>query len=103
MSRTGFQARKRVGTLATLAVAALPALVGCTVDVGGQTLPSPYWLTDDVQYFAPGTEFKLPREAAAMQAAEADAAAAGVPVGPMPGPMPGGVGAPVPMAPPFAP
>ena len=24
---------------------------GCQVDVGGQTLPSPYYMYDDVQYF----------------------------------------------------
>ena len=41
---------------------------GCQVDVGGQTLPSPYYLDDDIQYFAPGPEFKLAREAAAMKA-----------------------------------
>ncbi len=41
---------------------------GCTVDVGGQTLPSPYYMTDDIQYYAPGPEFKLEREAAAMKA-----------------------------------
>ena len=41
---------------------------GCQVDIGGQTLPSPYYLTDDVQYFQPGTEFMLPREAAALNA-----------------------------------
>jgi hypothetical protein len=42
---------------------------GCQVDVGGQTLPSPYYMTDDVQYFAPGPEFKLANEAAALKAA----------------------------------
>ena len=36
---------------------------GCQVDVGGQTLPSPYYLDDDVQYFAPGHKFKLQNEA----------------------------------------
>lgn len=45
---------------------------GCQVSVGGQTLPSPYYLTDDVQYYAPGTEFKLSREAAAMKAYKAE-------------------------------
>ena len=40
---------------------------GCQVDVGGQTLPSPYYMSDDVQYFPPGPEFKLAREAAAMK------------------------------------
>jgi hypothetical protein len=38
-------------------------------------LPSPYYLKDDVQYFAPGSEFKLSREAAAMKAYQADQAA----------------------------
>lgn len=44
------------------------AATGCQSDIGGQTLPSPYWQSDDVQYFAPGAEFKLSREAAAMKA-----------------------------------
>ena len=44
---------------------------GCQVEVGGQTLPSPYYLYDDVQYFAPGPEFKLSREAAAMKEMQA--------------------------------
>lgn len=43
-------------------------LTGCQVDTGGQTLPSPYYQDDDVQYFPPGPEFKLAREAAAMKA-----------------------------------
>jgi len=42
-------------------------LTGCQVDVGGQTLPSPYYMKDDIQYFPPGTQFKLSREAAAMK------------------------------------
>ncbi len=52
-------------------LAALPA-TGCQVSVGGQTLPSAYYTSDDVQYFAPGPEFKLSREAAAMKAYQAD-------------------------------
>jgi hypothetical protein len=44
---------------------------GCQYQLGGQTLPSPYWMTDDVQYFAPGPEFKLSQEAAAQKAAQA--------------------------------
>ena len=48
---------------------------GCQVDVGGQTLPSPYYLSDDVQYFPPGPEFKLAGEASALREyAEQDAA-----------------------------
>jgi hypothetical protein len=43
-------------------------LTGCQIESGGQTLPSPYYLKDDVQYFPPGPEFKLAREAAATKA-----------------------------------
>jgi len=46
---------------------ALTLFTGCQVEYAGQTLPSPYYLTDDIQYYAPGPEFKLAREAAAMQ------------------------------------
>jgi hypothetical protein len=42
------------------------AATGCQIDVAGQTQPSPYHLTDDVQYYAPGPEFKLANEAAAL-------------------------------------
>lgn len=45
---------------------------GCQVSLNGQTLPSPYYLQDDVQYFPSGPEFKLPREAAALRAARAE-------------------------------
>jgi hypothetical protein len=41
---------------------------GCQVDVGGQTLPSAYYLQDDIQYFPAGPEFKLSKEAAALKA-----------------------------------
>jgi small-conductance mechanosensitive channel len=33
-----------------------------------QKLPSPYYITEDIQYFPPGPEFKLQREAAALKA-----------------------------------
>jgi hypothetical protein len=49
-----------------LLFAACGALTGCQIDVAGQTLPSPYHLTDDVQYYAPGPEFKLANEATAL-------------------------------------
>lgn len=45
----------------------LSLLTGCQAEYAGQTLPSPYYLTDDVQYYAPGPEFKLANEAAAMK------------------------------------
>ena len=47
-------------------------LTGCQIETGGQTLPSPYYMKDDVQYFPPGPEFKLAREAAAMKAYSQD-------------------------------
>lgn len=63
----------RPGTLVLGMVALMvPASVGCQVSLNGQTLPSPYYLQDDVQYFPAGPEFKLPREAAALAAAKAE-------------------------------
>jgi hypothetical protein len=53
-----------------LAIASV-ASTGCQLDVGGQTLPSPYYLSDDIQYFPPGPEFKLSQEAATMKAYQA--------------------------------
>lgn len=44
---------------------------GCQIDIGGQTLPSPYYLSDDIQFFPAGPEFKLSQEAAAMKAYKA--------------------------------
>ena len=55
-----------------LGVVACAGAAGCQVSVGGQTLPSPYYLHDDVQYFPPGPEFKLSREAAAQRAHRAE-------------------------------
>lgn len=53
--------------VASMLAPAVTILTGCQVEYAGQTLPSPYYLTDDIQYYAPGPEFKLAREAAAMQ------------------------------------
>ncbi len=55
----------------TLLAGLLGTSTGCQVSVGGQTLPSPYYLLDDVQYDPAGPEFKLSREAAALEAARA--------------------------------
>ncbi len=56
--------------LALLGLGLLSAvtMTGCQVDVGGQTLPSATYLTDDIQYFPTGPKFKLTQEAAAMKA-----------------------------------
>jgi len=51
-----------------LGLVTLTCATGCQVDVGGQTLPSAMYMKDDVQYFAPGPEFLLTKEAAAMKA-----------------------------------
>jgi hypothetical protein len=48
------------------------SLTGCQIESGGQTLPSPYYMQDDVQYFPAGPEFKLSKEAAAMKAYNQD-------------------------------
>ena len=56
--------------LVCLGMAIAPWLTGCQVEVGGQVLPSPCYMQDDVQYFPPGPEFKLAREAAALKLAQ---------------------------------
>jgi hypothetical protein len=50
------------------------ASTGCQMSIAGQTLPSAYFLRDDIQYFAKGPEFKLAREAAALKEARANEA-----------------------------
>jgi hypothetical protein len=67
----GSNKRRRPFRLMLAGLGLLVALgsAGCQVDVAGQTLPSPYYMSDDVQYFQPGPEFKLAREAAALKAA----------------------------------
>jgi hypothetical protein len=60
-------------TLAGLGLAVLAVgSTGCQITEAGQTLPSPWYVYDDIQYFAPGPEFKLSREAAAQKAYKAD-------------------------------
>jgi hypothetical protein len=60
--------------LLALGLLASVGLTGCQVETGSQTLPSPYYMTDDVQYHPPGSEFKLSKEAAAMKAYNQDQA-----------------------------
>ncbi|MBL8870051.1 MAG: hypothetical protein JNK90_09660 [Planctomycetaceae bacterium] len=54
-------------------VGGLVTSTGCQVSVAGQTIPSPYYLHDDVQYFPAGPENKLANETAASKAAAAEA------------------------------
>ncbi len=58
--------------LGSLGLVAAMTATGCQVDIGGQIHPSPYYLGDDVQYFAPGSEMKLSNEAAQLKAYDAD-------------------------------
>jgi hypothetical protein len=62
---------KKLYCLSCIAFSSI-VMTGCQVDVGGQTLPSPYYMYDDIQYFPPGPEFKLSQEAAAMKAYKAE-------------------------------
>ena len=71
MSTRAFPSRRRQTAIRAgllLLAAGGVSLTGCQVDVGGQTLPSAYYLQDDIQYFPAGPEFKLSKEAAALKA-----------------------------------
>lgn len=65
------------GIMCAAMLASAAAFSGCQVSVAGQTLPSAYYFKDDIQYFRKGPEFKLSKEAAALKAAQADAAIRG--------------------------
>lgn len=74
MTGSNTQGRTCRALLFGLATLTAISLTGCQVDVGGQTLPSPYYMQDDVQYFPPGSQFKLAKEAAAQKAMSQDQA-----------------------------
>jgi hypothetical protein len=67
-SRTAGRGYAGGATLLLACAAVALSCTGCQVDVGGQTLPSAYYLQDDIQYFPAGPEFKLSKEAAALKA-----------------------------------
>ena len=69
MSSSRCRQRPVQAVLVALALLVVVGVTGCQVDVGGQTLPSAYYMFDDIQYFPPGPEFPLSREAAAIKAA----------------------------------
>lgn len=50
-----------------LGLAPVATSIGCQASVGGQTLPSAYYLRDDVQYFPAGPEFKLTQQVRALE------------------------------------
>ncbi|MEK6247247.1 MAG: hypothetical protein N2C12_03650 [Planctomycetales bacterium] len=72
MSRRGNRRSRFTQFAYGIGLTALLFGTGCQVNVGGQTLPSPYYLQDDIQYFAPGPEFPLANEAAAQQVRQAE-------------------------------
>ncbi len=51
-----------------MSLASVMMCTGCQVDVGGQTIPSAYYLQDDIQYFPTGPKYWWTREAANMKA-----------------------------------
>lgn len=55
--------RAALCTLGMLATAA----VGCQSTISGQTLPSAYYLSDDVQYHPAGEEDRLPNQRRALE------------------------------------
>jgi hypothetical protein len=71
--------------LCGIGLLACASLTGCQVSVGGQTLPSPYYIYDDVQYFPSGHEFILQNEADFLQGQNAPPAPPGAEVGLRPG------------------
>ncbi len=62
---------RRNGIPASLVIALLCPLfgtaIGCQTTVGGQSLPSAYYLKDDIQYFPAGPEFKLTNQVQALE------------------------------------
>jgi hypothetical protein len=53
-------------------------LVGCQTTVGGQTLPSAYYLRDDVQYFPAGPEVLLTNTIQAIEQYKLDQTGVGI-------------------------
>lgn len=64
--------------------------VGCQSNIAGQTLPSAYYLRDDIQYFIPGPETPLFNQRRAIEEYRAGQEGAGA----APAPVPGGGAAP---------
>ncbi len=70
MKTTAGRSRILLSLMASLASSAL--FTGCQTTIGGQTLPSPDYLNDDVQYFPSGPEFKLTNQVEAMRKYEVE-------------------------------
>jgi len=59
--RSSAMVLSRFNVVMVLALGSLATCLcsGCQTTMGGQTLPSAYYLRDDIQYFPHGPEFKL--------------------------------------------
>ncbi len=57
----------RTMVISAIAGCVATALTGCQTSVGGQTLPSAYYLRDDVQFFPAGPEFLLTNKVQAIE------------------------------------
>jgi len=60
------------GLLGALLVGTLPCLTGCQLSQNGQTLPSPYYLDNKIQYFPSGNEFQHQQEVDRMKREQND-------------------------------
>src|SRR5262249_52751717 len=58
-----FKQKRRAWGLCGAGLLAWVSLTGCQCSAGGEPLPSPYYIYDDVQYFPAGHEFLLQNEA----------------------------------------
>ena len=69
MSLPTSRTARALSTAAVLAAGAAGSvgLTGCQASMAGQTLPSPYYLRDDVQYFPSGPEFQFPNQVRAIE------------------------------------
>lgn len=57
----------RTATVSALGGCVALTMTGCQTSVGGQTLPSAYYLRDDVQFFPAGPEFLLSNKVQAIE------------------------------------
>jgi len=72
---TGHKQKLAIKTMLLASLMLVSMLPGCILpgygtaqtSIGGQTLPSAYYLNDDVQFFPAGPEFKLTNTVRAME------------------------------------
>ena len=60
------------GLLAAALFGALPFLTGCQLSQNGQTLPSPWYLDNKIQFFPAGNEFQYQQEVDRMKKEQVD-------------------------------